>query len=73
MTRRRALTDLQVREVLAAYRPGVRGAGYESLARRFGVGASTIRDILTYRSLYAIVAELGAPAALATTEGASHV
>ena len=72
MTRRHALTDAQVREVLAAYRPGVRGAGYASLARRFGVGASTIRDILTYRSLYAIVAKLSTPAARATTEGVPH-
>lgn len=73
MTRRHALTDAQVREVLAAYRPGVRGAGYESLARRFGVGASTIRDILTCRSAYATTSTTSAPAARATTEGASHV
>jgi hypothetical protein len=50
VTRRRVLTDSQVREIRALHRPGVRGVGYESLARRFGVGASTIRDIITYRS-----------------------
>ena len=73
MTRRRALTDLQVREIRAAHRPGVRGAGYQSLARAYGVGASTIRDVLTYRSLYAMAAESGAAAARTTTEGANHV
>ncbi|RFP19171.1 hypothetical protein [Duganella sp. BJB475] len=73
MTRRRSLTDDQVREIRAAHQPGVRGAGYESLARVYGVGASTIRDILTYRSLYAMAAESGAPAARTTTQGAMHV
>lgn len=50
MTRRRVLTNDQVREIRALHRPGVRGFGYAALARRFGVGASTIRDLLTYRS-----------------------
>lgn len=52
MTRRRALTDDQVREVRALYRPGVRGAGYEALAARFGVGVSTIRDLILFRTAY---------------------
>jgi hypothetical protein len=52
MTRRRVLTDAQVRLVRARYRPGVRGAGYESLARLLGVGTSTIRDALTGRTRY---------------------
>lgn len=52
MTRRRALTDDQVREIRLAYRPGVRGHGYESLARKYGVGVSTIRDLLTCRTTY---------------------
>lgn len=56
MTRRRVLTDDQVRQVRAEHKPGVRGAGYESLARRFGVGVSTIRDALTGRTLYAVTA-----------------
>jgi hypothetical protein len=50
MTRRRVLTADQVREIRAEHKPGVRGYGYASLARRYGVGASTIRDLLTYRS-----------------------
>lgn len=50
MTRRRVLTDAQVRELRALHKPGVRGAGYASLARRFGVGASTVRDAITYRT-----------------------
>ncbi len=49
MTRRRVLNASQVREARLLYRPGVRGYGYESLARRFGVGVSTIRDLLTGR------------------------
>lgn len=52
MTRRRVLTDAQVREIRAAHQPGVRGAGYESLARRLGVGTSTVRDALTGRTAY---------------------
>lgn len=58
MTRRRVLTDSQVRAIRAAHRPGERGSGYESLALLFGVGASTIRDIITYRAAYAAMAEL---------------
>lgn len=52
MTRRRVLTDDQVCAIRAAYKPGVRGAGYRELARRFGVAESTIRDALTGRSAY---------------------
>ncbi|MBV6321927.1 hypothetical protein [Duganella violaceipulchra] len=70
MTRRHALTDTQVREVFAAHQSGVRGAGYQSLARRFGVGVSTIRDILTCRSAYAT--GRCAPSARATAQGAAH-
>lgn len=50
MTRRRVLTNEQVREIRALHRPGVRGFGYLSLARRYKVGESTIRDVITYRS-----------------------
>lgn len=53
MTRRHALTSEQLRELRAQYKPGVRGAGYESLARRLGVGVSTVRDALTGRTAYA--------------------
>lgn len=48
MTRRRALTDSQIREIRATHRPGVRGSGYGELARRYGVGASTIRDVVKF-------------------------
>lgn len=59
MTRRRVLTDQQVRDIRAQHQPGVRGAGYESLARQYGVGVSTVRDILTYRTVYAMEANHG--------------
>lgn len=52
MTRRHALTDDQVRAARAAYKAGVRGAGYESIARKLGVPVSTIRDALTGRTAY---------------------
>lgn len=52
MSRRRILTDDQVRQLRAEHKPGVRGAGYESLARRLGVGVSTVRDALTGRTRY---------------------
>lgn len=61
MTRRRVLTDQQVRDIRALHQPGVRGAGYESLARQYGVGVSTVRDILTYRTAYAMETCHGKP------------
>lgn len=42
------LTDEQVRLIRAMYLPGK--VGYETLAKRFNCGASTIRDIVTYRT-----------------------
>lgn len=59
MTRRRVLTDAQVRELRAAYQPGVRGSGYRELGRRFGIGESTVRDIITYRASYVLAVEQG--------------
>lgn len=50
MTRKRILTPEQVYALRAAYKPGVRGAGYESLAQKFSVGVSTVRDVVTYRT-----------------------
>ena len=50
MTRRKVLTDEQVREIRAAHKPDLRGFGYGALARKYGVGESTIRDIVTYRT-----------------------
>jgi hypothetical protein len=52
MTRKRVLTDAQVREIRTSYKPGVKGCGYIALARKYGVGESTIRDILTGRTAY---------------------
>jgi len=45
MTRRRLLTSAQVIEIRAKHQPSIRGKGYESLAKEYGVGASTVRDI----------------------------
>lgn len=50
MTRKRILTIEQVHALRAAHKPGVRGSGYESLARHFGVAVSTVRDVVTYRT-----------------------
>jgi predicted DNA binding protein len=48
MHHRAKLTPDQVRQIRAAYKPGV--FGYVRLSRLFGVAESTIRDILTYRT-----------------------
>ena len=48
MTRRKVLSDDQVRQIRAMYVPYVRG--YETLARMFGAGVSTVRDVCTYRT-----------------------
>ena len=45
---RAKLSNWQVREMRAAYIPWVRGYGF--LARQFGCGESTARDICTYRT-----------------------
>lgn len=55
------LTKQQVRDIRAQHQPGVRGAGYESLAHQYGVGVSTVRDILTYRTAYAMETCHGTP------------
>lgn len=59
MTRRRILTDAQVREIHAAYRPGRQG-GYRKLAEQYGVAESTVRYIVTCRAVYALAATLRA-------------
>lgn len=48
MTRRLSLTPAQAAEIRAAYIPGKRGHGYGALAKRYGVGASTVRDLILY-------------------------
>lgn len=52
MTRRRVLTNDQVIEIRMTYQAGVRGFGYGALAKKYGVGESTIRDLLTCRTAY---------------------
>lgn len=52
MTRRRKLTDAQVREIRLTHRSGQRGCGYGALAKKYQVGESTIRDVLTGRVSY---------------------
>lgn len=55
---RAALTDEQVRAIRAKHRPHMRakhrphmrGFGYGALAKEFGCGESTVRDICTYRT-----------------------
>lgn len=44
MTRKRVLTKEQRKAIRAEHKPHKRGFGYESLAKKYGVGASTIRD-----------------------------
>lgn len=47
---RAKLSDEQVAAMRAKHQRGKRGSGYESLAREFGCGVSTARDICTYRT-----------------------
>jgi transposase-like protein len=54
MTRRKALTPAIIRAIRASYRPGKRGSGYLSLARKYGVGASTVRDCVKYYTAYGL-------------------
>lgn len=60
MTRRHSLTESQVAAIRAMHRPGVRGCGYGAIARRFGVGESTVRDAILYRTQYSARAKGGA-------------
>lgn len=48
MTRRLVLTPDLARQIRAEYIPGKRGHGYGALARKYGVGESTIRDLLKF-------------------------
>jgi DNA-binding XRE family transcriptional regulator len=41
------LAQVSVDEIRALYQRGVRGRGYQALAKRFGVNESTIRDIIS--------------------------
>lgn len=45
-----SLSDSQVREIRRKHMAYVPGRGYGALAKAYGVGESTIRDIVTYRT-----------------------
>lgn len=46
MTRKRVLNTQQRAEVRKRYMAFIKGRGYKALAREYGVGESTIRDIV---------------------------
>jgi transposase-like protein len=46
MTRRRVLTKDQRAQIRREYLAFIRGRGYGALARKYGVGESTIRDVI---------------------------
>jgi transposase len=48
MTRKRVLTNEQVKEIRAKYMAYIRGRGYGELAKEYGVGESTIRDCVKF-------------------------
>ena len=50
MTRRRVLTDSQVKEVIELYYSTK--LGYQKIADEYGIGASTVRDIVRYFTAY---------------------
>ncbi len=50
MTRRRVLTDAQVREIIELYH--TTQLGYQRIADAYGVGASTIRDVVKFWTQY---------------------
>lgn len=52
MTRARVLTQDEVREIRQTYQFRKKGCGYGALAKKYGVGESTIRDVLTGRVSY---------------------
>ncbi|WP_374356218.1 hypothetical protein [Chitinimonas sp.] len=49
---RAKLTDQQVAEIRRLHNSAA-GVGYQTLAKRFGCGTSTVRDICTYRTRWA--------------------
>lgn len=46
MTRKRVLTKEQARAIRAEHKPRKAGHGYGALAKKYGVGESTIRDLI---------------------------
>ncbi len=53
MTRRKVLTADQVREIRKLHLGYV--VGYQALAKRFGVGASTIRDVVKFYTYAGVI------------------
>lgn len=51
MSRAQKLTPTQIREIRALH-SGKHKAGYASIAEKFGVSASCIRDVITFNSAY---------------------
>ncbi|MFZ6773054.1 hypothetical protein ACO0LB_10110 [Undibacterium sp. SXout7W] len=47
MTRRKVLTKDQVKQIRSEH-SNKRGYGYKSLSEKYGVGLSTIRDVVKY-------------------------
>lgn len=48
MTRRKVLTNEQVRAIRTQYKPNKRGCGYGAIAKKIGVGESTVRDCVKF-------------------------
>ncbi len=48
MTRKRVLTNEQVRAIRKDYKQGVKGCGYLAVARKHGVPESTARDCINH-------------------------
>lgn len=46
MTRKRVLTNEQRKAIRAEHMAYIRGRGYGAIAKKYGVGNSTIRDVV---------------------------
>jgi Mor family transcriptional regulator len=55
MSRRKVLSDDQVREIRKEHMAYIRGRGYRKLAEKYGCGQSTIRDIITFRARQSVL------------------
>ncbi|MFZ6655908.1 hypothetical protein [Undibacterium sp. TJN19] len=64
MTRRRKLSDDQVRQIRASHRTYKHGRGYGALAQVYGVGASTIRDVVQLATYVSVKSKSKAQAAV---------
>ena len=50
MTRRRSLTEIQIRQIREMYKPGK--FGYETISKLTGIPISTVRDHIKYWVAY---------------------